>query len=78
MLIMYSQLANEVRIILHEEQGNSATYEIFDADGKLVRKGNLTPKNTIHNISTKGMPEGVYHFRLQDQSIQFEKRSLFA
>jgi len=78
MLIMYSHLANEVRIVLNDDRKVQLVYHIFDKEGKLVRKGNLPQYGRTHNISTNGMPEGQYVFSLEDKSIRFEKRSLFA
>jgi len=50
---------------------NSAKYQIFSLDGKVIKKGNVNPNETI-NISH--FTTGVYNVILENQSFKFVKK----
>jgi len=50
---------------------NSAKYQIFSLDGKVIKKGNVNPNETI-NISH--FTTGVYNVFLENQSFKFVKK----
>ncbi len=77
MNIMYSHLANEVRVVLNEDQGELLQYEFSDEHRRVVRRGKLPQQTKTHNISTSGLPDGLYQFHIGDKTISFEKRKLF-
>lgn len=77
MVVMYSQLTQEVRVVFHIATDEHTAYQIIGAEGQTIRKGKLPPGIQSHNISTTGLPEGKYTFTAKDVSVPFEKRKLF-
>lgn len=77
MVIMYSQLTQEVRIVLHSQIHEHIAYQITTTDGQLIRKGKLTPGANSYNVSTKGLPSGKYLFTTEHCTQSFEKRGMF-
>ncbi|MBN8670096.1 MAG: hypothetical protein J0L80_05395 [Chitinophagales bacterium] len=77
MVIMYSQLTQEVRIVLHSQTHEHIAYQITTTDGQLIRKGKLTPGANSYNVSTKGLPSGKYLFTTENCTQPFEKRGMF-
>jgi len=74
---MYSQLTQEVRIVLTGTTLEHITYQITTQDGQLIRKGKLVPGSQSYNVSTKGLPSGKYVFTTELCSQPFEKRGIF-
>jgi hypothetical protein len=74
---MYSQLTQEVRIVLTATTHEHITYQITTPEGQMIRKGRLIPGSQSYNVSTKGLPSGKYVFITELCSQPFEKRGMF-
>lgn len=55
------------------KKGQSASYEIFDATGKLVKRGKTSQKQTVN---THGFAKGIYFIQIKDNLNHLTKEKL--
>jgi hypothetical protein len=77
MVVMYSQLTQEVRVVLSSITDEYISYRITTPDGQLIRQGRFVPGSQSYNVSTKGLPSGKYIFMTDGNKQPFEKRGMF-
>jgi hypothetical protein len=70
---LFNELTHQIHIICDKDLARAVDYSITSGQGRVHRKGKITPAFFEQYISTKALPEGAYSFRAGDVVLNFEK-----